>query len=131
MRSCATRASAVISGGRQRAGAAHVDVEAGIGRGDLNVERLFRGIERFGNRPGGVDRAVEAFGQDRTAVDRDDVVRARGGEADLKHVMRAAPGMEHGPAAALAMRVDEIGDRRVEAGLAQAPSTTRSRFHAR
>jgi len=104
---------------RQRAGAAHVDVEPGIGRGDLNVERLFRGIERFRNGPRGADRSVEAFGQDRAAVDRNDVVCACRREADFKHVMRAAPGVEHGPAAALAMRIDEIADRGVEAGLPQ------------
>src|SRR5579863_3445539 len=46
-------------------------------------------------------------------------MRARGGEAYLKHPMRAAPGVEHGPAAALAMRVDEVGDRGIEAGLPQ------------
>ncbi len=46
-------------------------------------------------------------------------MRARGGEADFEHVMAAAPGMENGAAAALAMGVDEVGDRRVEAGLPQ------------
>ena len=115
----ATRASAVIERRRQRAGAAHVDVEAGIGRGDLDVERFFRGTERFGDRPGGVERAVEAFGQNRTAVDRDHVMRARGGKPDLEHVMGAAPGVEYGAAAAFAVRVDEIGDRRIEPGLPQ------------
>ena len=40
-------------------------------------------------------------------------------KADLEHVMRAAPGMKHGAAAAVAMGVDEVVDRRVDAGLRQ------------
>ncbi len=66
-----------------------------------------------------VERAVEAFGQDRTAVDRDHVVRARRRKADFEHVVGAAPAMKHGAAAAVAMRVDQLGDRRLDAGLAQ------------
>jgi hypothetical protein len=46
-------------------------------------------------------------------------MRTRGGKADLEHLMRAPPGVEYRPAAALAVRVDEFGDRRVEARLPQ------------
>ena len=66
-----------------------------------------------------VERAVEALGQDRTAVDRDHMMRPRRGEADFEHVVGAAPGMKHGAAAAVAMGVDQLGDRRVDAGLAE------------
>ena len=104
---------------RQRSGAAHIDVEARVARGDLNVERLADGTDRFRNRPRRIDGAVQAFGQNRTAVDRHQPMRTRGGKADLEHLMRAPPGVEYRPAAALAVRVDKLGDRRVEARLPQ------------
>ena len=47
----------------------------------------------------------------------DDVVRAERGEADFDDVARAAPGMERGAAAAVAVGVDQFVDRRIEAGL--------------
>ena len=47
------------------------------------------------------------------------MMRARRGEADFEHVVDAAPGMKHGAAAAVAMRVDQLGDRRVDTGLAE------------
>jgi hypothetical protein len=47
------------------------------------------------------------------------VVRARGGESDLKHVSRPAPRVEYGPATAFAVRVNEVGNRPVDASLAQ------------
>ena len=68
--------------------------------------------------------------QDRTAVDGDQMVGARRREADLEHAVRAAPGMKHRAAAAFAVRVDKVGDRRVEPAWRSA-STTRSRFQAR
>ena len=46
-------------------------------------------------------------------------MRARGRKADFEHVVGAAPGVEDGAAAAVAVGVDEIADRRVEPGLAQ------------
>ena len=46
-------------GRRQRAGAAHVDIEPAIGRGDLDVERLSHRDQRLGDRPGRLDRAVQ------------------------------------------------------------------------
>ena len=44
--------------------------------------------------------------------------------------MRAPPGVEYRPSAALAVGVDELSDRRVEASLPQR-LTTSSRFQAR
>ena len=105
--------------GRQRTRAAHVDVEAGVGRGHRNVERLIGGIEQFRHGPGGLKRAVEAFGEDRAAVDCDHMVRARRRKPDFEHVMSAAPGVKHDAAAAVAVGVDEVGDRCGDAGLLQ------------
>ena len=59
------------------------------------------------------------LGQDRAAVDGDEVMRARGGKADFEHLMGAAARVKDDAAAAFAMGVDEIADRRVDAGLAQ------------
>ena len=103
----------------QRARAAHIDVKAGIGRRHLDIERLLRRRQGFGDRPGGFQRAVEALGQDRAAVDGNDVMRAHRRKADREHVMRAAPRVENRAPAAVAVSVDEIGDRRVDAGLTQ------------
>jgi hypothetical protein len=47
------------------------------------------------------------------------MVRARGGKTDFEHIPRPAPRVEYGPAAAFAVRVNEVGDRRVEACLTQ------------
>ena len=58
----------------ERARATQVDVETGIGRGHLDVERLSGRAERLGDRPGGFERAAEPGRQDRAVVDRDDVV---------------------------------------------------------
>jgi hypothetical protein len=66
-----------------------------------------------------IDGAVEAFGQNRTAVDRHQAMGTGGGEADLEHIMGAAPGMEYSAAATFAVGVDEVGDGRVEARLPQ------------
>ena len=46
-------------------------------------------------------------------------MRARRREADFQHVMRAAPGVKDDAAAAVAVRVDEIADRRFDPGLAE------------
>ena len=104
---------------RQRARAPHVDIEAGVGRGDLDVQRLLGGQEHFGNRPCSLQCVVETFGQNRATIDRDHVVRAGGGKADLENVMAAAPGVEHGAAAAGTMGVDQVADRRLDPRLAQ------------
>jgi hypothetical protein len=42
---------------------------------------------------------------------------AGGGKADLEHIVRAAPRMKHSAAAAFTVRLDEVGDRRIEARL--------------
>src|SRR4029077_19660909 len=63
--------------------------------------------------------AVEVLGQDRAAVDRDHVMGARGRKADFENVMAAAPGGDHAAEAAVAVGVDQVGDRRFDAGLAQ------------
>ena len=66
-------------------------------------------------------RAVEAGRQNRAGVDRHDVMRARRREADLQHIVRAAPCVQHRAPAALAMRVDQRLDRRDRGRPAPAP----------
>ena len=77
------------------------------------------GPERFGDLPRGLDRAVEAWRQDRAAVDRP----RRGGCGRRQSRLRARSAplrrVEHGAAAAVAVRVDKVGDGEVEAGLTQ------------
>ena len=50
-------------------------------------------------------------------VDRNDLMRAEGGEANLQHVMAAASGMQHHAPSAFAMGVDQLADRCADAGL--------------
>ena len=95
----------------QRAGAAHVDIKPGIGGCSLDVERLGGGLERLGDRPGGRQRPRKFGRQNRTFVDGDDVVGARRCESDLQNIVGAAPRMQNRPAAAGAVRVDQVGDR--------------------
>ena len=104
---------------RQRAGAAHVHVEPGVRRGHLDVERLLQCAERLGERPRGGQRAGKRGRQHRAFVDRDDVMRPPGREADFEHAAFAAPRMERGAPPPLAVRVDQFADRRVEARLPQ------------
>ena len=115
----ARRANHAHPRGVQGARAADVHVDAGVGRGRLDVERLFCGSERLGDRPGGGNRAIERGRQHRAAVDPDDVMRAQRGEADFDDVARAAAGVKRGAAAAFAVGVDQLAHRRVEAGLRQ------------
>ena len=81
-------------GWRQRPRAAHVDIEAAIGGGDLDVERLGGRLQHLGERPGGVERAAQAGIEDRAIVDRDDGVAAGGGKADAQFAVGAAAGMD-------------------------------------
>ena len=81
-------------------------VEADIGRGYLNVERLARRREHFGNVPGRLDRPGERWRKDGAAVDRDHVMGPKRGKPNLEHVPCAAPGVEYGAAASLAVGVD-------------------------
>ena len=106
-------------GGRYRAGAAHVDIEAAIGRGDLDVERLSHRDQRLGDGPGRLDRAVQMRIQDRTAVDRYDVVRIGRGKSDLENVMRSHPRVQRDAAAAEAMGIDQRRDLAIDPGLRQ------------
>ena len=118
----ATRASAVVRR-RQRAGAAHVDIEAGRRSRSTWMSSGLRGrrraLRRSPRRPRSRRRApAPAPGSGRSATI---VMRAQRGEADLEHVVRAAPRMQHRAPAALAVRVDQIVDRRVESRPAPAP----------
>ena len=99
---------------RQRTRSAHVDIEAGIGRGHLDVERLVRCRERLGDRPGGFDRSVERWREDGAAVDRHHMMGFLRGEPDLDHVTRAHSRVKYRAAASLAMGVDQVVDWRVE-----------------
>ena len=64
-------------------------------------------LKRLGQRPGRVERAVQAGIEDRAAVDRNDVVRNGRGKADLEHVVCAEPRMQRDAAAADAMCIDQ------------------------
>src|SRR5581483_5423045 len=57
--------------------------------------------------------------EDRAAVDRHDVMRARCREADLQHITGAAPRMQHGAAPAVAVRVDDLVDNGLDPSLLQ------------
>ena len=46
-------------------------------------------------------------------------MRARRREADFKHVMAAAPRVKHNATTAIAVRIDQIGDRRFDTGLTE------------
>ena len=103
----ATRDSVAIMLCRQRSGAAHVDIEAVVGGGDLDVERLCGWYQRLGDRPRRVERAAQAGIEDRTMIDGNDVVRTCSGEAHLEHVVRARPGVQRNPPPAEAVGVDQ------------------------
>src|SRR5262249_12632094 len=96
--------------------AAQVDVEPGLGRRHLDIERLADAFERLRDRPGSFDRAGERRRQDRAPVDRHDVVSARRRETDLEDIALTTPRMEDRAAAAITMRVDQAVNRRVESG---------------
>ena len=89
----ATRDSVAIIAGRQRPGAAHVDIEAVVGRGDLDVERLVRSASAA--RPAPTPHRARRAGRDRgSGSDRPE--RCRGelaaAKPTLQHVVRAASG---------------------------------------
>ena len=116
--------------GRQRSRSPHIDVEARIGRRYLDIERLARATERLGDCPGGLDRAVECRRQDRTAVDRHDVMRLERGKSDLEDVAGAAPRVEYGAASSLPVGVERSSTGASRWACASAP-TTRARFQSR
>src|SRR4051812_20570292 len=74
--------------------AAHIHVNAGVGGGDLNVERLIGRLEYFGDGPGRFDRAIEARREDWAPVDGDDLMRPGRGEADFENILLASARME-------------------------------------
>jgi hypothetical protein len=104
---------------RQRPGAAHVDIEAAIGGGDLDIKRLSDFDQRLGERPPRIERAVQAGIEDRAAIDGNDVMRICRGKTHLEHIVRADPGMQGNPAAARTMRVDQETDFAVKLRLRQ------------
>src|SRR5205085_4250355 len=101
-----------------RARAAQVDVEAAVGPGHLDVEWFVR-AERFGQRPRGSDRARERRREDRTLVNRDDVMRTITHEAEFEHIVAAAPCVKNGTAPPFSMRVDQSADGRFQPRPAQ------------
>ena len=105
--------------GGQWTGAANVDIEAAIGRRDLDVEWLADPDQGLGQRPGGIERTVQAGIENRTAIDRDDIVRLRCGEADLEHVLRIFASVQGDAPPALAMGVDQGKDLAVDLCLRQ------------
>ena len=104
-------------GRRQRPRAADIDVETAIRRGDLDIQRFCRRLQDLGQRPRGVQRAVQAGIEDRAGVDRDNGVAAGGGEADAQFAVAAAARMRGDAAPARAMGVDEIIDRTFDMGV--------------
>src|SRR5262249_25755942 len=87
--------------------AAQIDVEAAIGRGELDVERLSSRLQRLGDRPGRVERALKGWIEDRTAIDRDDVVGTCCRIPHLEHVMGAEACMKRHASPTAAMCIDE------------------------
>jgi len=69
--------------------AAYIDVEAAVGSGELDVERLSRRLHRLGDRPGCVERTAKGRIEDRTAIDRDDIVGTCCRISHLEHVVGA------------------------------------------
>ena len=105
--------------GRHRAGAARIDIEAAFGGGDLDVERFAHRGQRLGDGPSGLERAVEMRVENRTAVDRHDVVRIGRREADIEHVVGAEPRVEGDAATAGAVGIDQRRDLALNSGLRQ------------
>ena len=125
MRVCHTRECAHAFG-IERAGTAHVDIESGVGRSRLDIERFAGGFERLGDRPRGTERAFKSGSQNGAFVDSDDVVRAWRSKTDLQNIVGAAPGMQHRTPAAFTMRVDQVGDGRDDVRLCQSFDHQRS-----
>ena len=98
----------------ERPRAADIDIEAVQGRGGMNVERLFQRPEHLGDRPGGIDRARHRGRQHRAAVDRHQRMRAQRRKADFDDLLGALARMQHRAAAAFAMGIDQVVDRRID-----------------
>lgn len=110
------------------AAAAQVDVEPGLARGHLHVERLGQPDDR-GERLRHRGRRRQPRREDGTGRHRHEIVAARHHEAGTDRA-RDAPHMQDDTPATLAMRVDERPDQASRPARATAV-TTRSRFHAR
>src|SRR5439155_11256050 len=95
---------------RQWPGAAHIDIEAAMGCGDLDVERLVGRFQHIRERARRVQRTAEARIEDGTMLDRDNGVAARRGKADAQLAIAAAPRMNGDAAAAGAVGIDELVD---------------------
>src|SRR6266851_1715676 len=89
--------------GRERSGTADVDIEAVIRGRDLDIKWLAGLDQRFGDGPAGVKRAIQAGIENRTAIDRNDVVRTTGRKTHFEYFMRAHAPMQGDAAAAAAM----------------------------
>jgi hypothetical protein len=98
----------------ERAGPAHIHIEAVQGRGQLDIERLFQGRQRFGDRPGGCDCSGHGGRQHRAGVDRHQRMCAQGGKSDLEDLVRGSPRVQHRAPASFAMRVDQRVDVRID-----------------
>ena len=92
---------------RQRSRAPHVDIEAVVGCGDLDVERLSDRYQRLGDGPCRIERAAQAGVENRAAVDGNDVVRTCRRKSDLEHVMGAHTRVQGNPPATAAMGIDQ------------------------
>ncbi len=103
---------------RGRAVAADVRVDAAGGGGELDVERLAGAGESLGHRPGDRQGGGKRGHEQRTRVDRHDVVRTRRHEAHFD-AARAGAGVQRHATAARAMRGDEWFDLGRHAGLPQ------------
>ena len=90
----------------QRARSAHVHIEPRVGRGHLDIERLARRREHFGNVPRRWECPAERRRKNWAALDRHHVVSLERGKPHLEHVTRAPPGVEYGAAAPLAVGVN-------------------------
>ncbi len=97
-------------GGFEPSRAAQVDIEPAKRRGDADVERLAEAAQIRGKRARRLERSRHRRSEQRTRVDRDDVVRAHAHEADrVRRAMRET-GMEGGATPPRAMRVDQRSD---------------------
>src|ERR1700683_2329349 len=76
----------------------------------MEIKRFRGRPQRLGDLPGDFNGAAETFREYRAAVDRHHAMGARGGKADFEDLVCATPRVQHGPAAAGAVRVDKIGD---------------------
>src|SRR5215211_6479773 len=98
--------------------AAEIDVETGLGRGELDVERLSRRRQWLGERERRLRRLLQRRLGDRAEGDLDELVAAHPHVADARRPALEAR-MQRDPPPPGAMRVDERLHRRVEAGLAE------------